>query len=85
MAFLLPSYRAFKTFVGELTAGSAAIEAAVRHTRQTLTERMGPDPWGEVARSVGIALNGMESSRAQLTAARLELVGTYAGFDALDY
>ena len=82
MAFWLPSYRAFKTFVGELTAASAAVETAVRHTAQTLKDATGSDPWGDLAKTVGITLSGMESSRAQLAAARLELVGTYAGFDA---
>jgi hypothetical protein len=82
MALRLPSYRAFKKFIGELTAASAGIEVSVRHAISAAAEDSDPDPWQKLGQKVGIRLDGVPSERISSAASRLQLVSGYSGFDA---
>lgn len=82
MTFRLGSYATFKTFIGEITAGVAGTEVALRHTVASLKNNESADPWGELAKSHGIRLDHTRSENVARTASRLQMVGVYSGFDA---
>lgn len=82
MALWLPSYRAFKIAIGEMTAAAAGIHVSVRVAADAAADAGGDDPWAELARRVGVRVDGLEQQRISRTASALGLVAIYSAFDA---
>jgi hypothetical protein len=82
MAFWLPSYRAFKNAIGEMTAAAAGIHVSVRVAGAAAADVGGDDPWAELARRFGVRVDGLDQERVSRTASALGLVAIYSAFDA---
>ena len=82
MAFWLPSYRAFKNAIGEMTAAAAGIHVSVRVAGETAANAGGHDPWAELARRIGVRVDGVDEERVTRTASALGLVAIYSALDA---
>ncbi|HEU4691153.1 MAG TPA: hypothetical protein VFS23_22450 [Vicinamibacterales bacterium] len=82
MAFWLPSYRSFKHAIGEMTAAAAGIHVSVRVAGEAAAAAGGDDPWAELARRVGVRVDGLDQQRVSRTASALGLVAIYSAFDA---
>lgn len=74
-------FRDFKRFIGELTATSAGIHVAIKYTDDVGLDMDKDDPWAEVAKRYEIKVNGLQSQRVLSSAARLNIVSVYSGFD----
>src|SRR5688572_18447907 len=82
MAIWLPSYRAFKKAIGEMTAAAAGIHVSVRVAGDAAAAAGGDDPWADLARRVGVRVDGLDQRRVSRTASALGLVAIYSAFDA---
>jgi hypothetical protein len=82
MAFWLPSYRAFKIAIGEMTAAAAGVHVAVHVAEKAAVDAGGEDPWAELASRVGVRVDGLDHQRVSRTASALGLVAIYSAFDA---
>ncbi len=74
-------FRDFKRFIGELTATSAGINVAIQYTNKAGLELGSEDPWALVAKEFGIKVDGLQSAIILSSAARLNIVNVYSGFD----
>ncbi|MGP2960919.1 hypothetical protein ACTVM6_24100, partial [Serratia bockelmannii] len=74
-------FRDFKRFIGELTATSSGINVAIEFTNKTGIESGMKDPWAAVAKEFGIKVDGLMSANVLTSAARLNIVNVYSGFD----
>lgn len=74
-------FRNFKKFIGELTATSAGINVAIEHTNGDEDFLQHKDPWFEIAKQYDIKVNGLEFNKVLSSAARLNIVNVYSGFD----
>lgn len=74
-------FRGFKRFIGELTATSAGIHVAIKCTDDVGLDLVTDDPWAEVAKRYGVKVDGLQSQRVLRSAARLNIVNVYSGFD----
>ena len=72
--------RDFKQFIGELTATSAGIHVALQFATSNLPENE-IDPWEKIAEQFNVHLSGIDSERIFKSAARLNIVNVYSGFD----
>ena len=79
--FCTHCFRDFKKFIGELTATSAGIHAAIKYTDKAGLKSHTLDPWAEVANEFDIKVDGLQSERVLSSAARLNIVNVYSGFD----
>lgn len=74
-------FRDFKKFIGELTATSAGIHVAIQYIDDVGLELDNDDPWAEVAKRYEVKVDGLQSERVLSSAARLNIVNVYSGFD----
>jgi hypothetical protein len=74
-------FRDFKRFIGELTATSAGVNVAIQYTNKAGIEAGADDPWALIAKEFGIKVDGLQSARVLSSAARLNIVNVYSGFD----
>ena len=79
--FSTQCFRGFKKFIGELTATSAGIHVAVRYTSDGGGDLDAEDPWAEIAKRYEVKVDGLQSKRILSSAARLNIVSVYSGFD----
>ena len=79
MSFTLACNSSLKTYVGELTAGAAADEVAVRHTIGSVEKSGEKDGWAHLAGRYGIKLDGIRTSDVAKRTSRLHLLGAYSG------
>ncbi len=79
MPFTLACYNSLETYVGELTAGAAAGEVAVRHAISSVEQSGEKDGWAHLASRYGIKLDGMQNSDVAKRASRLHLLSAYSG------
>ncbi|MCA8292463.1 hypothetical protein LGN19_01535 [Burkholderia sp. AU30198] len=75
------AYRAFKKFVGELTASAAGIQTAAEHVTKILASSESDDPWRHLAKQYEIKVNGLDSDALLRSNSRLNIVSLYSGFD----
>lgn len=74
-------FRDFKKFIGELTATSAGVHVAIKYTYDVGLDLGKNDPWAEVAKRYDVKVDGLQSERVLSSAARLNVVNVYSGFD----
>lgn len=74
-------FRDFKRFIGELTATSAGINVAIQYTDKAGLEAGADDAWALVANEFDIKVDGLQSASVLSSAARLNIVNVYSGFD----
>lgn len=74
-------FRDFKKFIGELTATSAGIHVAIKHMENAGLELDNDDPWAEIANRYEVKVDGLQAKRVLSSAARLNIVNVYSGFD----
>lgn len=74
-------FRDFKKFIGELTATSAGINVAIQYTNKVGANLQTDDPWALLANEFEIKVDGLQSSCVLSSAARLNIVNVYSGFD----
>lgn len=74
-------FRDFKKFIGELTATSAGIHVAIMFTDDVGLDLDINDPWAEVAKRYEVKVDGLQSQCVLSSAARLNIVNVYSGFD----
>ena len=79
--FTTHCFRDFKKFIGELTATSAGIHVAIKYMDDVGLDLENSDPWAEVAKRYQIKVDGLQSKRVLSSAARLNIVNVYSGFD----
>lgn len=74
-------FRSFKKFIGELTATSAGIHVAIKYTNDVEVVLDVDDPWAKIAKRYEVKVDGLQSKRILSSAARLNIVNVYSGFD----
>lgn len=74
-------FRTFKRFVGELTAIAAGVHVGTKFTAETVDSMAETDGWETIAMRFGIVVSGLTSNRVLASAAHLNIVSLYAGFD----
>ena len=65
-----------------MTAAAAGIHVSVRVAGDAAAAAGGDDPWADLARRVGVRVDGLDQQRVSRTASALGLVAIYSAFDA---
>ena len=73
--------RSFKSFIGELTAVAAGLHVGIQEVASTLDANDASDPWKALAYKHSVVVDGLTSQRIIRSAARLNVVSLYSGFD----
>jgi len=74
-------FRDFKKYIGELTATSAGIHVAIKYTDHAISSLSSADGWSSAGRDFDVKIDGLNTNQVLKSAARLNVVSVYSGFD----